>query len=314
MAQKSFNHISEETKIRINEAIEASALTDKEWIDRAVEVWALHAMKTEIPDFRKEIEEVEGLTNRIRNVLVNLAQRTAFEKDEVRRKWEEVVEEKRLEIEKLNSYQSQLEKDLKAATEETQRQKEIREEAEKYAKSAQESSEGQKALAESYKEKNDTLAGLVTEYKAGYEESRTLREQVAELGRDKRDLERQLFDEKENTDALARIGDERVRQLEEKHKADLERIEERKEIEKERALIHLRTELQEVSARAAQKATDEIKGLYSRIEQLRGEHDQAVEYLRKDHEKRIEAMAAQMEAMRADYERQIADLKNPPKK
>jgi len=43
-------------------------------------------MRTEIPNFRMEIEEVEALTNRIRSKLVNIAQRTAFEKDETRRK------------------------------------------------------------------------------------------------------------------------------------------------------------------------------------------------------------------------------------
>ncbi|CAG7651391.1 hypothetical protein ACFQI7_27360 [Paenibacillus allorhizosphaerae] len=312
MAQKSFNHISDETQQVINDAIKASGLTDKEWIAAATEVWNLQAMKTEIPDFRKEIEEVEGLTNRIRNVLINLAQRTAFEKDDIRRYMEEALEAKRQEIENLHVYQAQLEKDVKAANEEVVREQKLRADAEKYAEQVKESANNSKALAESYKEKNEALTDLVTKYKAGHEEAESLRLQLGEANRSITALSKELQSERESLEVMAAAGNERVRQLEERHEEQKQRLAERqqteldkKDVEREREVLRVRTELQEQS-------TAEIRSLYERIERLRGEHDQAVEYMRKDHEKRVEALQAQMATMKAEYERRIAELKNSP--
>lgn len=264
MAQKSFNHISEELKERINGYIEASGLNDKEWIDRAVEVWQLHALKNEIPDFRVEIEEVEGLTNRIRNILVNLAQRTAFEKVESKRQAEEELSELRLIVEQFQFELSEAVKNLKAAEEESGRQKQLREEAEKYAKQVEQSSESNRALAESYKEKNGALTDLVAQYKNGYDQSQSLRNELAENQRRIGELERQLAGERE------------------RHAGDLERAAERREVEYERELLRVRTELHVQLQEAVQSSTAEIRGLYERIDQLRFEHEKRMSSLIKE--------------------------------
>jgi DNA repair exonuclease SbcCD ATPase subunit len=281
VAQKSFNHISDETKDKINKVIEESGLADKEWIDRATEVWTLHAMKGEIPDFRMEIEEVEGLTNRIRAVLINMAQRTSFEKDETRRKWEETLEDKRLLIEQMNCELLDLGKQLKTAQEETERQRQLREEADKYAKQVEQSSESNRELAESYKEKNETLTDLVAQYKNGYEESRTLRDELAECRRTIITLEKELAN-----------NEERLRQQAEKYKTDLDRAIERRDIEHERETLRLRTEHQAQLQAAAQEATTEIRGLYERME-----------HLRSDYEKRVAAVIAERDGFRAELAR-----------
>lgn len=242
-----------------------------------------------------EIEEVVGLTNRIRNVLVNLAQRTAFEKEDIRRRSEETLEEKRLIIEQANLEIMDLDKSLKAANEEVERQKLLREEADKYAKQVEESNVSNKALAESYREKNDTLTGLVTEYKSGFEESKKLREELADTKRLVESLNRELAEECGNLESLAKISDERLRQAVERAAAEIERANERKEIEKERELIRLRTELQEQAAAASQQSTGEIKSLYDRIDKLRTEQERHIN------------------SIKAEYERQIAKLKNQQK-
>jgi chromosome segregation ATPase len=303
VAQKSFNHISDETKEKINSAIEASGLNDKEWIDRAIEVWSLHAMKGEIPGFRMEIEEVEALTNRIRSVLVHIAQRTAFEKDETRLNWEEALEEKRLMIEEMNGELLDLGKQLKAAIEETNRQSQLREEADKYSKQVEQSSDSNRALAESYKDKNETLTDLVAQYKSGYEESRTLREELKDCQRTIATIEKELAAERENLESLSRINEERIRQLEEKHKGELERAVERREVEHERELLRVRTEHQAQLQATTHESTNEIRGLYERIERLRGENEQTIENIRNDYEKRFDAVSAERDAIRAELER-----------
>jgi uncharacterized phage infection (PIP) family protein YhgE len=303
VAQKSFNHISDETKEKINTVIEASGLNDKEWIDRAVEVWSLHEMKGEMPDFRMEIEEVEGLTNRIRKVLVNMAQRTAFEKDEARRNNEENMIEKRLIIEQMNGELLDLGKLLKAAQEETDRQRQLREEADKYSKQVEQSSDSSRALAESYKDKNETLSDLVAQYKKGYEESQSLRDDLGECRRTITTLEKELTNERENLERLARINEERLRQQEEKHNGELERAVERRDVEHERELLRIRTEHQGQLQAATQESTVEIRGLYERIEKLRGEHDQIIENIRGDFEKRIKAMTEERSTLQEELVR-----------
>jgi hypothetical protein len=293
VAQKSFNHLSEETQGRINAAIAASNLTDKEWIDRATEVWVMHELKNEIPDFRKEIEEVEGLTNRIRGVLVNLAQRTAFEKDETRREWEDKLAEHRLLVEQMSAELLENDRELKAANEETQRQRELREEADRYAKQVEQSSESNRALAESYKEKNGTLTDLVAQYKAGYDESQTLRDHLSESRRAITSFEKELADEREKVKREAQSIEERLRLLEERHKSELERVVERTTVEHERESLRIRTEFQEQLQKAREESTVEIRGLYERMERLRVEHEQMITAMRNEHQRQIDAQRKQ---------------------
>jgi chromosome segregation ATPase len=281
VAQKSFNHISDETKDKINGVIEASGLNDKEWIDRAVEVWTLHAMKGEIPDFRMEIEEVEGLTNRIRNVLVNIAQRTSFEKDEQRRSSADAIEGKRLIIEEMNEEILSLGKSLKLAEEETVRERQLREEAAKYSKQVEQSSESNRELASSYKDKNESLTDLVTQYKSGYEESRTLRDQLTESLRKIDTIEKELSIERDNIKKNNEVYEERINQLQEKHKEELERAAERLGVEHEREVLRIQTEQQKQLQTITQEATKETRGLYEKLELQRTEYEKRIEGLMK---------------------------------
>ncbi|MGU3473175.1 hypothetical protein ACLBWT_18755 [Paenibacillus sp. D51F] len=274
MAQKSFNHISDELRDKINSYISASGLNDKEWIDRAVEVWELHALKNEIPDFRMEIEEVEGLTNRIRNVLVNLAQRTAFEKIESKRQSEEVLEEKRLIIEQLNADLLDAERTKKSAQEEADRQRLLREEAEKYANQVDQSSESNRALAESYKEKNASLTDLVAQYKNGYEESQSLRAELAESRRLIEGMEKELTGERE------------------RHRSEMERAIERRDVEHERELLRIRTEHQTQLQATVKESTAEIRGLYDRMEHIRA-----------DYEQRLSVVVQERDGLRSEMDR-----------
>jgi hypothetical protein len=150
-------------------------------------------------------------------------------------------------------------------------------------------------LAESYKEKNATLTDLIAQYKAGYEQSQTLREELAESRRAIAQLEKDLAEERENLESLDRNKEEQLRQHEDRNKADLERVVEKRDVEHERVLLRLRTEYQEQLQKANQESTAEIRGLYERIERLRVENDQTVATLR------------------ADHQRQITELKKPPK-
>ncbi|CAM4044135.1 hypothetical protein L1N85_19540 [Paenibacillus alkaliterrae] len=270
MGAKGFNNIDDETKAKINNAIAASGLTDKEWIDRATDVWLLHEMKSTIPEYRLEIEEVEGLTNRIRSVLVNLAQRTHFDKDDVRRKHVEEIEELNLQISKQSLELQAAARDLKAAQEDVQRERELRLESEKYAQQAQETSETNKKLVESYREKNDTLTGLVNQYKEGYEVSNQLRSELMAAGQRIAELDRELT-----------LKQKARESAEKRHEEEIQRVSDRKDLEHEREVLRMRTELQNQLTEASTRGAAEVRELFERMEAQRKDFERLLQEARK---------------------------------
>lgn len=262
MGAKGFNNIDDDTKAKINNAISASGLTDKEWIDRATDVWIQHEMKSTFPEHRLEIEEVESLTNRIRAVVVNLAERTHFDRDDIQRKHAEELEELKSQISKQNLELQASANDLKAAQEIVQRERELRLESEKYAQQAQETSETNKKLVESYREKNDTLTGLVNQYKEGYEASNQLRIELTAAGQRIIELERELKSE-QSARLIAEKG----------HEDEVQRISDRKDLEHERAVLRMRTELQNQLTEASTRGAAEVRELYERLEAQRNENE-----------------------------------------
>ncbi|XJZ27517.1 hypothetical protein ACF5W4_01205 [Bacillota bacterium Lsc_1132] len=126
----------------------------------------------------------------------------------------------------------------------------------------------------SYKEKNNTLTGLVNDNRPGYEESKSYKDQVDRLTQQNAKLQEELNKEKENLQSMEEIRKEVLRQAEERHQAELECIVEKKDVEKERELLHLRTEFQDKLQKANEESTAKIQFLYERIEQLCKEHEQ----------------------------------------
>lgn len=265
MGAKGFNNLSDEAKNKINTAIELSGLTDKEWIERATDVWTMHVMKSEIPEHSIEIEEVEGLTNRIRSIFVNLAQRTHVEKETIRQKNNEEIQELQQQIVDLNLQLQAAARETKLANDEVQREKELRVESEKYAQQAQENNETNKKLVDSYRDKNDTLTGLVNQYKAGYEASNKLQIELTATQQRSVDLERELLQKSAELEDVV-----------EKHKENTQTLIERKEIEYEREMLKLRTEFQNQITEASTRAAAEVRDLYERLESQRKEYERMI--------------------------------------
>ncbi|OME78681.1 hypothetical protein BK120_23365 [Paenibacillus sp. FSL A5-0031] len=262
MGAKGFNNIDDDTKAKINNAISASGLTDKEWIDRATDVWLQHEMKSTFPEHRLEIEEVESLTNRIRGVVVNLAERTHFDRKDIQQNHADALEELNLQISKQNLEIQAAARDLKAAQEVVLRERELRIESEKYAQKAQETSDTNKQLVESYREKNDTLTGLVNQYKEGYEASNQLRIELTAAGQRINELEREL-----KTEQIARASAEKG------HEDEIQRVSDRKDLENEREVLRMRTELQNQLTESSTRGAAEIRELYERLETQRKEYE-----------------------------------------
>lgn len=275
--RKAFNTGSPELTQKINDTIAASGLQDKEWIEQVTNLWIMQQMKEGTPDFKKDIGELELHTRRINELVVNMVQRSAFEKQEVERKSDEMKVQKNEIIEGYQTELSEIKKQIKGFEDEASLHREQKERAEGYARQLEETAKNNRLLIQEYQEKNDTLTGLVNEYKEGFDESKALREQVAGLTQKTERLEADLAREQQLAAERQAAHVESNRQLEERHKEEIERIIERKDIEKERALLQLRTEMQNKLQEANEASTAKIQGLYERIEQIRKEYEQSLQ-------------------------------------
>jgi phage host-nuclease inhibitor protein Gam len=263
--------IDDDLKRKINSTIQASGMNDKEWIEAVTNLWVMQDIKNGMPDYRKDIGELELHTKRINDLFTNMIQQTAFEKDEIQRKVEDLKESKNQIIEQCQLEISDLKKQVQLAVEEVDRYKTMKDEAERLVRKMEEAGENNKLLIQEYKEKNDTLTGLVNDFRQGYEESKALEEEVNRLNLLTEKLQGDLQKEKEALDSLNEIHKEVIRQTEERQKTEVERIIERKEIEKERELLQIRTQYQDKLQKANEEYTAKIQSLYEQIEHLRKE-------------------------------------------
>lgn len=132
------------------------------------------------------------------------------------------------------------------------------------------------SLIEGYKEKIDTLTGLLNDSRAAAAESKELAEKVAELQKDHNiDVERITHLERE----IADMEKQRQEQAE-RHTAALKQQQESMDVQRERELVQLKGEYQDkieaLSAKANERyreaseaATAEIRSLYNTIDSLR---------------------------------------------
>ncbi|MCY9512122.1 hypothetical protein M5W68_21665 [Paenibacillus larvae] len=169
----------------------------------------------------------------------------------------------------------------------------MKDEAERLVRQMEEASENNKLLIQEYKEKNDTLTGLVNDFRQGYEESKSCKREVNLLTQHITKLQEELNKEKENVKSLDEIRKEALRQAEERHQAEIGRIVEKKEVEKERELLQIRTEFQDKLQKSNEESTIKIQSFYERIEQLRKEHEQELKKQSEAYEKQIEQIKKQ---------------------
>jgi chromosome segregation ATPase len=263
--------IDDDLKRKINETIQASGMNDKEWIEAVTNLWVMQDIKNGMPDFRKDIGELELHTKRINELVTHMIQRTTFEKDEIQRKAEDLKESKNQIIEQCQLEISELKKHVQMAAEEVDRYKKAKDESERLVRQMDEAGENNKLLILEYKEKNDTLTGIVNEYKDYQVQNRSLMSRIVEL---EQETSERLTKVNELTTQLSRVDEQfkvNLNQAKERHKEELERLQERLEVTKERELLQVQSQYQNKLQKANEEYTAKIQSLYDQIEHLRKE-------------------------------------------
>lgn len=277
--RKAFN-VSTDLREKINAVIQASGMEDKEWIESVTTLFQMQHMKKSSPDFNKDINELELHTKRINELVINMVERASFEKDEVVRVAEEGKESKNLIIEGLQSDLSELQKEIQLYKDQAKEAIDNQDAVQKRLEQMDEAQQNNQLLIKEYKEKNDTLTGLVTQYQKSHEENESLKAKFAESRELAQKLTSELQQEKEHFCEIEKNQEDRMHQIQENHKIEMERMMERKDIEKERELLKIRTDFQNQLQKSGQEQSSKIQSLYEKIEQLRSEHEQEIETLK----------------------------------
>jgi chromosome segregation ATPase len=271
--------VSEELKDKINATIKASGLEDKSWIEAVTNLWLVQEAKAILPNYSQDIVELELHTKRINELVLNMIQRSAHEQNDVQRQKSELEEENEDLVQKLGSLSKEIDTLLAERVEDQDRHEKEKEEATRLLRQMEGASENHNLLIREYQAKNDTLTGLIAEYKAGYEKSNELGTEVNKLNQLIQEMKKKLV-ESDNT----------IKVLENEHKQNIERIIERKDIERERELLKIQTEQQTKVQSLNEESTRKIQSLYERIEQLRSDHQVEILAIKEESESRIAAL------------------------
>ncbi|MBZ5752750.1 hypothetical protein [Metabacillus rhizolycopersici] len=282
MADKTFGvKVSEELHDKVKELIESSGDSAKEWFEKAVAITELQTIKEGASDYSQDLTELEVHTTRIYELISNMVQRSIYIKDHA-------VQEVTNKLEQKESIIGEYQEKTKVAIEELKQCQEslkaIEAEKEELSKQLEESrstNKNNQLLILEYKEKNDTLTGLVSEYKAHQEENGKLKEQLAQQKERYQsqvsEMNDTVTDKIEQINQLTRLNG----QLKKDHAVELDRMAEKNEFEKEKALYEIKNEYRDKIVEINETHNTKVQELYDNMDKIRKDYEAKIENLQK---------------------------------
>lgn len=139
-------------------------------------------------------------------------------------------------------------------------------------------------LVEQYLEKVDTLSGLVNQYREAAEENKSLKNEVSRITSENEKITSRVTALEGEIKTLDELRIKQVQQAEEQKQEALERLSERKDLEKERELLAVRSEYQTKIEKEREETTDKIRELYEQIDRLRSSNEQKIQEIQKQND------------------------------
>lgn len=298
-ADKTFGvKVSEELHDKVYAMIEASGMNNKEWFEKAIAFMEMQSIKQGATDYSQDLNELEIHTTRIYELVSSMVQRSIYIKDHA-------VKEVSDKLEQTEAVIGEYQEKTKAATEELKETKALlqltKKENEELTKQLEESrstNENIQLLINEYKEKNDTLSGLVNEYKGYADENKQLRE---EFGQTKNSLESQvkeLYGQTKDQEKEIEKLHEQIESLIASHTVELERLAEKVDYEKSKALLELEREHQQKLVQSNEEYNNRIKEMYEELNVNRKEYESKINKLEQGNTK---------------LQQELSRIKNPKK-
>lgn len=275
MADKTFGvKVSEEMYEKAKMVIESSGVSAKDWFEKAIALYEMNSIKQGSNDYTQDLTELEHHTTRIYELIVNMIQRSIYLKDHAVKDVTDRLNSKEVIItdlqQQIKEFKEELTEKSKVATTLEEQLKELEE---KFV-ATQITLDNNQALISEYKEKNDVLNGLVAQYKNYADENAELKLKLNDVQTTL--TARALKAEKridELTDQLeeALSASERAKQ---QYENTLQMTIDKKDLEREKALVELERKQQEQVAELNATHNEEIRSLYNEIAELRRVNEQ----------------------------------------
>lgn len=244
-----------------------SGLTGEYWVEKAVALYELNSLKDGISDdYYVRLAEPEVHITRMYALISNMVARSTLLKDNaVKEVTSQPQEQNKLLKANISNLEEQQRLDIENAVA-----------LEEKLTSRQNSLDNNQALINEYKEKNDALSGLVSKYSSYAEGNESLKTESADT---KTQLtERAATAEKENEQLVQQLkaAEEQLVKATEQHQTELIILIEKKNIERDRAIV----EVERAGQEQITATNEKIRSLYDEIAQLRANHQEKISTLK----------------------------------
>jgi len=254
----------EDVKEKITSMITESGLNAKDFISQIIQSYELKEVRKMQPVMDADIEELSLLTGRIHNLFINLCERVSSFQQQREEEFGVKLSEKDGMLAVFNDRIRVQEQKLIQYDENMVVLKKQYEDVWQQHTQTVEMCEAQKALVLEYREKNDTLTGLLSEYQEYRHQIESLKQAMEEEKILRCDIESKLREKDNEIRQLKTLVEDTQKTAELQLQQRLESL----NIEKEKYILTLQKEQQNKLETAQQQYADKVKELLNMIEEL----------------------------------------------
>ncbi|MEL7564978.1 MAG: hypothetical protein AAGU27_08840 [Dehalobacterium sp.] len=282
----------EDLKEKIVRVMQGSGLSGKEFMESMLQAYMIKEMKENQPLMAPDLGELQVVTNRMVTIYANLGERLnnlVADKDSY---YSAELDKKEKTINALGEKISAMESSLSDANTEKEEANNYALELKKQKRDLEDLLETHRALVAEYKEKNGTLTGMLIDFNDQKKKFEQLRKELDEKEAEARQLSFQMEGQKKDIEILNKENEgfkakhkesieilnkeiERVKvghkdvieTLKATHNDAMDRMVEKMELEKERAILVARVEYQNKLEEARAKSNDRIEELLIELQE-----------------------------------------------
>ncbi len=265
----------EELKEQITNLIKESGLPGKDFMQSLINTYHIEATKKNMPQVAEDLKELQGITQRINNIYLNLGYRidniTKVQQEETNKE----LNKKDSIISNLQDKITEFNLDKEIISEKYNEIVNLNNDYLNRVNELTESNNHIKALIEEYKEKNDMLLGQLKDYEKYKNQIETTKELLAASQDKNITLENSI---KENEFTIKKLNNEildlkedkekTVQELKNKHSEEIETTKEKYQLKNDKAIIELQKQYQSNLQDLQDKYNKEIQEYQNNYKQL----------------------------------------------
>jgi chromosome segregation ATPase len=267
----------EELKDKMSGLLKESGMPGKEFVEYLSTLYESSNMKQNQPLLTQDMAEVETITRRLLSIFTNIGERVTItlkdredqhnaklnQQQEILNMLHNKIKEQEEEINELKASNEHL---RQIADESTQEKINTINESTTKAQQLNDLLESNKALIEEYKSKNDTLTGLLDEYKEYKEKVKYLSDEVQKEQESHRETRGSLSQLQQKIEHL----EHQTKESKEKYKEELQALKDKLNIECEKESLKKDREYQNTIQSIREEYNTKVKALLDGLEVAKG--------------------------------------------